>query len=195
MDQSSDLAASEDSSMVIEETLAQHQTGIERLHQQAFNAEAEQIQQLLLNFQQDVSAQPLLSLVALEQDQVVGQVVFSQALISGQAQAKAFILAPLGVLPTHQSSGIGSRLVKAGLERLAQQGADLVFVFGDPDYYGRFGFQAANAWELPAPYPIPAPYEEAWQVLALQAQALGTIKGQVLCCDALSRLELWQVES
>lgn len=126
MDQSSDLAASEDSSMVIEETLVQHQTGIERLHQQAFNAEAGQIQQLLLNFQQDASAQPLLSLVALEQDQVVGQVVFSQALISGQAQAKAFILAPLGVLPTHQSSGIGSRLVKAGLERLAQQGADLV---------------------------------------------------------------------
>ncbi|WP_162596635.1 GNAT family N-acetyltransferase [Thiofilum flexile] len=180
--------------MLITSALAQHQPDITLLHQQAFNSEAATIQQLLADFQQDNSAQPLMSLVALEGNQVVGNVVFSRARMTGHEAVTAMTLAPLGVLPRYQKQGVGSQLIKAGLEQLTAQGVALVFVFGDPAYYQRFGFQAAPRWELTAPYPIPAPYAEAWQVLALQPNVLGTIKGQVQCCAALSRVELWQVE-
>ena len=50
-------------------------------------------------------------------------------------------LAPLAVLPEYQKQGVGSALVRAGLEVCRGIGAQLVFVLGHPDYYPRFGFQ------------------------------------------------------
>jgi putative acetyltransferase len=50
------------------------------------------------------------------------------------------VLSPLGVLPEYQGRGIGSALVRHGLEAIASQGAPVVFLEGDPGYYSRFGF-------------------------------------------------------
>ena len=50
------------------------------------------------------------------------------------------MLSPLGVLPEHQKRGIGSALVRRGLEAMAEQDTPLVFLEGDPRYYSRFGF-------------------------------------------------------
>jgi putative acetyltransferase len=55
-------------------------------------------------------------------------------------------LAPMAVLPAHQGTGIGSALVRHGLDHLRRSGCPFVVVLGHPGYYPRFGFQRAAAF-------------------------------------------------
>lgn len=81
-----------------------------------------------------------LSLVAELDGVVVGQVAFSPARTSAGAEGW-YGLGPVAVLPAYQRKGVGSRLIRAGLERLAGQGAAGCILVGDPAYYTRFGFR------------------------------------------------------
>ncbi|WP_233145180.1 GNAT family N-acetyltransferase [Wohlfahrtiimonas populi] len=85
-----------------------------------------------------------ISLVATEDNQVVGHIAFSPITIDGKDQ-NWFVLAPVSVLPSHQNQGIGKALIQAGLQQLKDQNANGCVVLGEPDYYQKFGFQAQNA--------------------------------------------------
>ena len=78
-----------------------------------------------------------------------------------------------------------------GLARLATGGVALVFVLGDPAYYGRFGFAPALPHHLVPPYELPAAHREAWMVRATCASALRDNGGTLRCADALMRPDLW----
>ena len=54
-----------------------------------------------------------------------------------------------------RSSRIGSRLIRDSLERLGNQGEELVFLVGEPAYYRRFGFAAETAAQFASPYAGP----------------------------------------
>lgn len=156
-------------------------------------AEGSEIVRLIADLVADASAQPVLSLVAVTADRVVGHVLFSRARVDAAGrELAATILAPLAVHPEFQSRGIGGKLVREGLDRLAQAGGDLVFVLGYPDYYSRFGFVEAGVRGLDAPYPIPAKNAGAWMVLALRAGILGNVTGTVRCADALNDPRYWR---
>ncbi|MEU4163091.1 N-acetyltransferase [Actinoplanes sp. NPDC026670] len=87
----------------------------------------------------------VLSLVAEEQGEVVGHVMFSRALVDAPRRlVRVRTLSPLAVAPGRQRTGIGGALVRAGLRRLDELGVPLVFLEGDPAYYSRFGFEAAG---------------------------------------------------
>lgn len=95
-------------------------------------------------------------------DLVVSLVARSGGTISGYcalsrmpAPAGALALAPLAVLPAWQRRGIGTALVRAALTQARDGGWHLVFVLGDPVFYGRFGFAAATAARFPCPYSGP----------------------------------------
>lgn len=81
-----------------------------------------------------------LSLVAETNAGIVGHVAFSQVTISDGTQGW-FGLAPVSVSPLQQGTGIGSHLIRTGLDLLCQRGAAGCVVLGDPAYYTRFGFQ------------------------------------------------------
>jgi putative acetyltransferase len=93
----------------------------------------------------------VLSLVALDDNVIVGYILLTRM----EAPFTALGLAPLAVRPDRQRAGIGSRLVSAALDRVRAAGWQAVFVFGDPGYYGRFGFDAALARGFSSPYAGP----------------------------------------
>ena len=159
-----------------------------QLHRAAFGGptEADLVRAILT----DPSAQPVLSLLASGDGRLLGHVLFSRVRC-GDPAAKAAILAPLAVHPAAQGKGIGSRLVDAGLQQLAEEGVALAFVLGDPAYYRRFGFTPAAPLGLAAPYALPDAYAEAWRVKELQDGAAARLRGTVTCCDALMQPALW----
>ncbi|MCZ8512140.1 N-acetyltransferase [Paenibacillus filicis] len=88
---------------------------------------------------------PELSLVAIEGDQLVGHALFSKAKLVGEETTReVIVLAPIAVAPGCQRRGIGSALIREGLGRCKAWGAELVFLIGHPEYYPKFGFQAAR---------------------------------------------------
>jgi putative acetyltransferase len=95
----------------------------------------------------------VLALVAEVKD-VVGFVAFSR-LVPAQAELRAVALAPIGVVPAQQRTGIGAALVRDGLSRLAEAGEDLVLVLGETRFYRRFGFTRDAASRLRTPYDGP----------------------------------------
>ena len=110
----------------------------------------------------------VLSLVAIRGTCVVGHGLFTPCDVVGRAGTGA-LLGPLAVAPRYQRQGVGSALVRAGLQRLSAGGLSQVLVLGDPAYYGRFGFRSETA--VAPPYPLPAEWIGAWQSLPLDDAA------------------------
>ena len=151
--------------------------------------EAELVKELLA----DPSAKPILSLLAFQEDRPVGHILFTAAhLTSSQSQKAIALLAPLAVVPDAQKQGIGSKLIETGLQLLSQSGVDLVFVLGYPEYYSRHGFKAAGCLGFAATYPIPQEHSDAWMVQALRPGIIGSVRGKVICADALNKPEYWR---
>jgi putative acetyltransferase len=139
----------------------------------------------------DASAHPLLSLLARDDERPVGHILFTAAHLEGPSRAvAAAILAPLAVVPEAQGRGFGGRLIERGLELLSSSGVDLVFVLGHLGYYPRHGFEPAGRHGLAAPYPISP--EDAWMVRALRPGVIGSVRGTVVCAEALDRPEYWR---
>jgi putative acetyltransferase len=83
-----------------------------------------------------------ISLVDELDGRVVGHILFTHVSLNGTfSGARVMGLAPVAVLPEFQNQGIGSALVRSGLEACQSDGTELVFVLGHPDYNPRFGFQ------------------------------------------------------
>ncbi len=79
--------------------------------------------------------QPLISLVAGVDAAVVGHIMFSPVSASADSGLRLMGLAPMAVAPAHQRQGIGSALVRAGLERCKALAISAVVVLGHPEYY------------------------------------------------------------
>jgi putative acetyltransferase len=118
----------------------------------------------------------VLSLVAVEDDQVVGHILFSTGQIqSSQGPVPVVALAPMAVLPEYQNKGIGSKLVKEGLDRLSQAGYERICVLGHPGYYPRFGFVPAHStYGVACEYDVP---DEVFMALELKPGAFKDISG------------------
>tara|TARA_R110002126_G_scaffold291732_1_gene456141 strand:+ start:474 stop:1007 length:534 start_codon:yes stop_codon:yes gene_type:complete len=131
-----------------------------------------------------------LSLGAFDGDMAVGHILFT--LFDGegtQDKGAGALLAPLAVLPEYQRQGVGSALVSQGLEQLSSMGTRQVFVLGDPNYYGRFGFQAEE--NVAPPYPLPEEWRGAWQSMVL-GDARPLTPGQCRLPEAWMEPALWQ---
>ena len=93
------------------------------------------------------------SLVAVKIDQVVGHIMFSKLPIETDGEVlRGAALAPMALRPELQRQGIGSALVKRGIQLCRDRGYVVIVVLGDPAYYSRFGFSAERAKRLRGPY-------------------------------------------
>ena len=118
-----------------------------------------------------------ISLVAVQDDEIVGHIAFSPAIIAAEgSNFGAIALAPMAVLPAYQRKGIGLQMVRVGLEECRRLGHEIIVVLGHPDYYPRFGFVPAMPKGIGCEFEVP---EEAWMILELQEGALTGRQGKV----------------
>jgi putative acetyltransferase len=116
----------------------------------------------------------LFSLVAVDNGGLVGGVVFSTITLEPpMSNLNLAGLAPLAVLPSYQQQGIGSQLVRAGLQQGQELNLDAVFLVGKPDYYTRFGFVPASDFGIACEFEVPEAY---WLVKELRPQVLSGLK-------------------
>mgnify|MGYP001549824990 CR=1 FL=1 len=179
--------------MFIRKTKESDKNEIEKIHLAAFDGEHGQgVAKLTLDLLVDNTAEPILSLAAIENDQIVGHILFTKVSISNE-NVSAQILAPLAVRPDMQKKGIGTSLINEGLKQLKEFGVEIVFVLGHPEYYPRCGFIGkAESLGFKPSYPVPEKHADAWMVQELKEGLIGKIKGKVECSDALNHPEHWQ---
>jgi putative acetyltransferase len=114
-------------------------------------------------------ASPIVSLVAEKNGGVVGHIFFSPVSLSGHPALMMMGLAPVAVLPAHQGKGIGSALIRAGLQRCRRLGFAAVVVLGHPEYYPRFGFSPASDFGITSEYDVP---DDVFMILELHPDTL-----------------------
>jgi len=107
-----------------------------------------------------------MSLVAETRVGLVGHILFTRSLLDAPPRlVDVLVLSPVSVATAHQGRGIGSGLVRHGLEQVARRPEPLVFLEGSPAYYRRFGFEPGRGLGFRRPsLRIPEP---AFQVLRL----------------------------
>jgi putative acetyltransferase len=125
---------------------------------------------------------PELSLVAEDDTGIVGHALFS--LVRLDSGPELLSLGPMAVLPGRQRAGVGTGLVRRGLERARGTEYPLVVVLGHPDYYPRFGFRPASRYGIETRHEAP---DEAWMALPLPAYD-ERVRGTVLYPPAWERV-------
>ena len=147
--------------MLIRTEKENDRAGVYQINAAAFEtrAEAELVEALR------ACVQPLISLVAEVDSAVVGHILFSPVSVSADSRLRMMGLAPMAVVPAHQRQGIGSALVRVGLERCRAMARSAVVVLGHPEYYPRFGFSPASRFGLRCEYNVP---DEVFMAMELE---------------------------
>lgn len=152
---------------------------IRDVHLQAFEADTEaNLVDALRNA--DVE---LISLVAEENGEVIGHVLFSTVALAGDL--KIMGLAPMAVMPGWQNKGVGTKLVKVGLQACEQAGCEAVVVLGHAGYYPRFGFEPSVNFGIKSEYDVPP---EVFMLKELHKGALKGVTGTVKYHQAFNEI-------
>ncbi len=163
---------------------------IRELHLAAFGAEERDlVASFAVDLLRETATPKILHLVAEKDGCLVGHIAFSPVRARSDGNVIAYILAPLAVAPSFQKTGVGSRLVREGLDWLSAQNIRVVLVYGDPDFYGRFGFGVELAESFVPPFKLK--YPSGWQALSLTEQKAHVSSESFECVDSLSKAELW----
>lgn len=111
----------------------------------AFGDSGSVVAALAADLREIVDAGEGLSLVAEDARRVVGHVMFTRSILDTPRRLVGVqVLSPVGVIPEYQQRGIGSALIRTGLEAMIERSVPVVFLEGDPRYYSRFGFAAGD---------------------------------------------------
>jgi putative acetyltransferase len=147
-------------------------TAVDALNRAAFETDAEARLVALLR----TEATPVISLVAEADELVVGHIMFSPVTAEGAPAGAVLGLAPMAVLPEHQRRGIGSELVRAGLDACHGIGVTALVVLGHPEFYPRFGFVPASRFGLGSEYSVP---DDVFMAMELEQGSLAGVSGVV----------------
>ena len=102
---------------------------------------------------------PELELVAEMDGKLIGHAMLTETFVINNGKKRgALLFAPLSVVIERRNSGVGATLVQESLRRARRMGYDSVFLCGDPEYYGRFGFREMSFFGIQSSTDIPGQY-------------------------------------
>ena len=136
--------------------------------------ESDLVKQLI--FDEDV----LINLVVETPDTIIGNIVISKLTMEPDVGLFCGGVAPLSVLPDHQSSGVGTQLMHEAIKRSKEMGMDALFLLGNPNYYKKFNFIVSD---LEGDYST-----EHFQQLELTKGCLINLKSKVTYANAFLSL-------
>lgn len=131
---------------------------------------------------------PELDFVAELDGQIVGHIVYADAMVvdDGEHCHRVLSFGPLSVLPSLQGKGIGSLLVEHTKRIATILGYKAILIYGDPNYYQKFGFVPAESLSIGT---CDDRYADALQALELYPGALEEVSGR-FCADSVYDLDL-----
>ena len=109
-------------------------------------------QDLVVRLRKSEAFIPELSLVAVEENKIVGYILFTKIKIKDNIE---LALAPLAVLPEYQRKGIGKKLIETGHNIAKNLGYHYSIVLGSENYYSKMGYIPAIQYGIKAPFQVP----------------------------------------
>jgi len=169
----------------------QSQSVIDLFTQVFTNSESEDEGKLIGSLVSDLitttDPRDLIGFVALSEETAVGCIFFSRLLLPNQQVA--FILSPVAIATSEQSKGLGQKLITFGIEHLRSLGVDLVFTYGDPNFYAKVGFRVISEDTVKAPLKLS--YPEGWLAQPLSGNSIEPMNGSSRCVGALNDQQYW----
>ena len=149
--------------------------------------EGELIGRLVTELIGTTDSNDLLGYVSISDGRIVGCIFFSRlTLPSGKI---AFILSPVAVASRQQGKGLGQQLINYGIQQLQSHGVELVFTYGDPDFYSKVGFVKIGEDVVKAPKKLT--YPGGWLAQTLKNENITSEDGVAKCVGALNKQEYW----
>lgn len=100
---------------------------------------------LVHNLRKDSQYVPELSRIARKDGKVIGAIFYAKAhLKKGEEVKEILTFGPLCVAPDYQKRNLGNILLEETIDLARKAGYEGIVIFGEPDYYPRFGFKACE---------------------------------------------------
>ena len=127
--------------------------------------------------------------IAAENEQIIGSIIFTR--LTFESEVNAFLLAPVAVHTNFQRKGIGQKLINFGLKTLKENNVELIFTYGNPDYYSKVGFSFISENVIKAPLKLS--YPKGWLAQSLVSKEIEPITGNSYsyCVEAFNKPEYW----
>jgi putative acetyltransferase len=155
------------------------------------NSEGEEegrvIGDLVSNLISTTEPQDLIGFVAGSNINLTGCIFFSRIVFPDDDAT--FILSPVAITTSEQGKGYGQQLINYGLSHLKSLGVNLVFTYGDPNFYCKVGFTPISEAIVRAPFELSQP--EGWLAQSLDGSPIKPIQGTPQCVPALNIKEYW----
>ena len=168
------------------------QPDAEVLFESAFSAsegvdEGQLIGKLASDIAAIIDGKEVIGCGVFDKRRLTGAIFFSQ--LRFDEPSAVYMLAPVAVATDYQRAGIGQALIRFGIDELKSRGIRVLVTYGDPNYYGRFGFQALSQEVLQPPYVLSMP--QGWLGLALDNQEIPALKGVARCASPFNNPLYW----
>ena len=129
----------------------------------------------------------LFGYIASDREQIIGSIFFSR--LTFENGPTSFILSPVAIDTNCQGKGVGQKLITFGIEQLRSRGIELVFTYGDPNFYSKVGFKQISEAHIESPFKLSQP--EGWLAQSLISDTIGSISGTSCCVEALNNRDYW----
>lgn len=170
----------------------QHRAQVTQLFRQSFTEhegadEGDLIAQLVHELSGTLNHIDPVGYATLENDEIIGAILFTRLEFS--SPVSVYLLSPVAVATEHQQKGVGQALIRHGLNALKTKAVSVVITYGDPNFYGKVGFEPLPESVIKAPMPLSHPI--GWQGQSLQDGPIPTLQGQPTCHVVFRDPALW----